>query len=82
MKYDVIYTNVPLYSKKNRLVGEIDILAFRDGYYDIFEVKCSFRLSKAKRQLRKIKKIISSIDTRVNNLFFFCGESGTLTEVY
>jgi predicted nucleic acid-binding Zn ribbon protein len=62
---------------KKRLIGEIDILAFKEGYYDIYEVKCSHRISKARRQVNKFKKIIS-LQNRVNNTFFFCGESGML----
>ena len=77
-EYDHILQNVPLYSKRKRLVAEIDILAYRNGYYDAFEVKCSHRLSKARRQLYKIRKILPD---RVRNTFFFCGESQTIIEL-
>ncbi|MFT4297873.1 MAG: hypothetical protein ACMXX5_01645 [Candidatus Woesearchaeota archaeon] len=75
--YDYILKNVPIYSMRNRLIGEIDILAFKEGCYDIYEVKCSHRISKAKRQVSKFKKIISQ-QNRVKDTFFFCGESGLL----
>jgi len=65
---------------RKRLIGEIDILAYKEGYCDVYEVKCSYRISKAKRQMKKIKKILSPL-SRVRNCFFFCGESGTLLAV-
>jgi len=61
-------------------VGEIDILAFKDNYCDIYEVKCSYRKSKAKRQLSKIRKIVSR-KSKVRNVFFFCGESGRMEAI-
>jgi hypothetical protein len=73
--YDYILKNVPLYSKRKRLVAEIDILAFKKEYCDAYEVKCSHRITKARKQLGKIKKLMSS---RVRNTFFFCGESGLI----
>lgn len=76
-EYDQILTNVPLYSKKHRLVAEIDILAIKDDYCDIFEVKCSYRITKARHQLKKIKKLLSSF-SKVRKSFFFCGESQRL----
>jgi len=72
---------VPLYSKRRRLVAEVDILAFEDGFCDIYEVKCSHRISKARRQVRKIKKILSLDSNNVRDGFFFCGESGNLLPV-
>ncbi|MFT4303821.1 MAG: hypothetical protein ACMXYG_04590 [Candidatus Woesearchaeota archaeon] len=69
--------HVPLYSRRNRLIGEVDIIGFKDGYCDLYEVKCSYRISKAKRQITKFKKILST-GSNVRNGFFFCGESGSL----
>jgi|GEM_PF-1210178 len=77
--YDVIFRNVPLYSKRKRLVGEIDILALKDGYCDVYEVKCSNRRHKAKKQLKKLKKIMS-LESRLRKTFFFCGDSGSILE--
>jgi hypothetical protein len=77
--YDILLRNVPLYSEKRRLVGEIDLLAVRpDGVIDIYEVKCSYRVSKARRQLRKFRKLLSA---NVQNCFFFCGESQSIEVV-
>jgi hypothetical protein len=77
--YDSIFTNVPLFSrsKKPRKIAEIDILAIRDNSCHIYEVKCSYRKTKAKRQLLKIKRIIPNI----KRMFFFCGESGMLEAI-
>jgi hypothetical protein len=71
---------VPLYSPKKRLVGEIDVLAFKDDVCDIYEVKCSYRIAKAKRQLEKVKKHIEKASP-VRNIFFFCGEAESLVWV-
>jgi len=75
--YDILEKNIPLHSKRKRLVAEIDLLAEKNGIYDIYEVKCSHRILKAKRQLTKIKKIISK-NRKVRNSYFFCGESKQL----
>ncbi|MBS3106596.1 hypothetical protein J4419_02955 [Candidatus Woesearchaeota archaeon] len=47
--YDLLLQNVPIYSQRRRLVAEIDVLAMKEGVYDIYEVKCSHRVSKARR---------------------------------
>ncbi|MBC8495775.1 hypothetical protein H8D36_06485 [archaeon] len=76
--YNEILTNIPLYSqKKGRRIAEIDILAFHNDGCDIYEVKCSYRPVKAKKQLTKIKRLVPN----VKNTFFFCGESGVLESV-
>jgi hypothetical protein len=83
--YDKVLTNVPVYSsntknkKKRRVIAEIDILALKDNFCDIYEVKCSKRRIKARRQLTKIKKLLP--DANINNMFFFCGESGSLEQI-
>ena len=78
--YDVLHTNIPLFSSKNRPIAEIDIIAKKGNKYDIYEVKCSHRPTKAKKQLSKIKKVLSKT-VKVRNAFFFCGESGKLLEM-
>ncbi|MBI5398580.1 hypothetical protein HZB03_03895 [Candidatus Woesearchaeota archaeon] len=79
-RYDLLQTHVPLFSKRHRCVAEIDILAMKGDFYDIYEVKCSHRIAKAKKQLRKIKKLLSTT-SRIRQVFFFCGESKTLIQV-
>jgi hypothetical protein len=80
--YDSIYVNVPIYSRKRRRnrkrkVAEIDILAIHGDIWDVFEVKCSYRKTKAKKQLHRIRKLLPNIE----NTFFFCGESNTLEAI-
>ena len=74
--YDEVLLNVPLYSKRKRLVGEIDLVGIKDGSYDIYEVKCSYRIAKARRQLEKIRNHMR--DYRIKDAFFFCGASRAL----
>lgn len=80
--YDSIERNVPIYSKKKRnrqrLVAEIDILAMKEGTYDIYEVKCSHRFYKARKQLSKIKKLLNKESMKIGNAYFYCGESKLL----
>jgi len=68
---------VELFSKKNRKVAEIDILAVKGDEYFIYEVKCSYRIKKAIKQLKKIKKLLPDI----SKMFFFCGESQSIDVV-
>ena len=79
-QYDFLLRHVPLYSSRRRLIGEIDILAIAGGHCDIYEVKCSYRLSKARRQLKKIKKILSR-DSLVRDSFFYCGGARKLVKI-
>jgi len=79
-EYDQILRNIKLYSKKRRISAEIDILAIKGNHCDIYEVKCSNRIVKAKKQLTKIRKILSKEYT-INNTYFFCGASGKIIEL-
>ncbi|MBI2572800.1 hypothetical protein HYV86_02995 [Candidatus Woesearchaeota archaeon] len=79
--YDSILTHVPLYQthkRKQRLIGEIDILARKGNYYDIYEVKCSPRMVKARKQLRKIRKVSNF---NISRMFFYCGSSAMLIKI-
>ena len=75
--YDSLSTNVRLFSKKGRVLAEIDLLAVRENSCHVYEVKCSYRITKARKQLLRIKRLMP----HVTNMFFFCGESGLLKEV-
>lgn len=70
--YDVIFTHVPLYSRRNRCVGEIDVLALKDGYCDVYEVKCGPRAVKAKKQLKKLRKVMS-LESNLRKTFYYWG---------
>ena len=53
-KYDSVSKHVAVKAKK-RMLAEVDVLAKKGNDVDIYEVKCSPRVVKAKRQLKKIK---------------------------
>ena len=73
-RYDSISTNVKIKSKK-RSLGEIDILAKKGNKIDLYEVKCSYRILKAKKQLNRIKRLLKLEESRS---YFYCGSSGIL----
>ena len=75
--YDSISLNVPVKSYK-RSLGEIDIVAKKGDRYDIYEVKCSYRILKAKKQLHRIKKYLGFKNIRS---YFYCGNSKLLVTV-
>jgi hypothetical protein len=79
--YDTIYRGLPLYSTKGRLVGEIDLLAVNKYAVDIFEVKCSFRPVKAKKQLERIVKVFDCKDDQDVSTWFYCGEAEKLVKI-
>ncbi|MBT3465568.1 hypothetical protein HOD20_00200 [archaeon] len=73
-EYDSLSTNVELKNKK-RSVAEIDILAKKGNEYDIYEVKCSYRITKARRQMKKIQK---HLKFKIANKYFYCGATSGL----
>jgi hypothetical protein len=73
-RYDSISTHVPFsISKKSK--GEVDIFAVKGKSIDLYEVKCSHRITKAKKQLKRARKHIG----HSGNSYFYCGSSGMLT---
>ncbi len=77
--YDVILKGVPIYSGRKRLIGEIDMIGIKNDFWDLFEVKCSHRITKAKLQLRKFRKLLHNKNVR--RTYFFCGDSGLLLKI-
>ncbi|MFH1916893.1 MAG: hypothetical protein ABIJ21_06555 [Nanoarchaeota archaeon] len=73
-EYDYFLRHIPLISSRGRLVGEIDLVGVWGERVDIFEVKCSFRIIKARRQLQKIRKYIG----KNAGYYFYCGTSKTI----
>ncbi len=69
--------NVKL-KRNKRLIGDIDIYARKGDKIDIYEVKCSYRLAKAKKQLEKAKKFLGLNDV---TRYFYCGESDLLLKI-
>ena len=75
--YDYISTNVLLRHSK-RSLGEIDIVAKKGNRLDLYEVKCSYRIVKARKQLKRIKRILNLENVRS---YFYCGNSNVLVTV-
>lgn len=74
--YDAIERNVVLSSKKCRR-AEIDLIGYKDDEMHIYEVKCSYRCIKAKRQLLRILRLLK----RPAVAFFYCGSADRLERV-
>jgi len=75
--YDILFINMEL-KRNKRLVGEIDIYARKGTRVDLYEVKCSYRIVKAKKQLKKLKNYLK-LDKGHN--YFYCGNSDLLVEL-
>jgi hypothetical protein len=60
------------------MLGEIDILGIKGKKVHVFEVKCSYRIVKAKKQLMRIKKYLAAEDI---SLFFYCGKSNFMQRI-
>ena len=69
--------NVKIHERK-RSLAEIDIIARRGNQIDIYEVKCSHRIFKAKKQLVRIKRILNIPES---DAYFYCGASKMLVTV-
>ena len=75
--YDSISLNVPVKDYR-RSLGEIDIIAKKGDRLDLYEVKCSFRILKAKKQLKRLKTILNIKNA---GSYFYCGNSKALVTV-
>lgn len=76
-KYDFISVNVKIAGKK-RSLGEIDIIAKKGNKVDLYEVKCSHRIVKARKQLNRMKRLMNLNKSRA---YFYCGSSESLVSV-
>jgi len=76
-KYDSISMNVKIAGSK-RSLGEVDLIARKGDKVDLYEVKCSHRILKAKKQLKRIKRILNMPRAAA---YFYCGSSGNLVSV-
>ena len=72
-EYDSLSTNVKI-KKKKRSLGEVDVLAKKGKLIDLYEVKCSFRIVKARKQAKSLRKHLQEI----NNIYFYCGATSSL----
>ena len=77
-RYDSLSTNVKIRNSK-RSIAEIDVLARKGKRYHTYEVKCSHRITKAKKQLKRIRRIIGFDNTHA---YFYCGSSKSLMLVF
>ncbi|MEK6967489.1 MAG: hypothetical protein AABX51_02555 [Nanoarchaeota archaeon] len=71
--YDSVTPNYKIHGNK-RAIGEVDILARKGERLDLFEVKCSHRPIKAKKQLLRLRKYFGG----TGDSFFYCGSSRLL----
>lgn len=76
-RYDSISVNVKVTGKK-RSLGEIDLIARKGKKIDIYEVKCSHRIVKARKQLKRIQRLMN---LNRASTYFYCGSSGMLVSV-
>lgn len=73
-RYDFISTNVKISGRK-RSLAEIDLIGRKGNTIDLYEVKCSHRVLKAKKQLERAKRILRLDNSKS---YFYCGSSGAL----
>ena len=59
-------------------LGEIDLVAKKGHNIDLYEVKCSYRILKAKKQLKRMKRLMNLDKSRA---YFYCGSSECLIDV-
>ena len=71
--YDSISTNIKI-NKKKRSLFEIDVLARRGDDLDIYEVKCSYRIAKARKQARSFRRYLK----KISNIYFYCGATESI----
>ncbi|MBI2144797.1 hypothetical protein HYU18_00580 [Candidatus Woesearchaeota archaeon] len=78
--YDSVSKHVTVRAKK-RMLAEVDVLAKKGESVDIYEVKCSPRVVKAKRQLRKLSRYLGG-SMNIANYYFYCGSSHSLMTIF
>jgi hypothetical protein len=75
-EYDEVAEYVLLESQKCTQ-AEIDLIAFKDDEVHVFEVKCSYRIVKAKKQLKRIARLLDGpVET-----YFYCGSADKLIKI-
>jgi len=68
------------------MAGEIDVLACNGKSCDIYEVKCSRRIVKAKLQLSRLRKSIDKNNSNnkkfsIRHVYFYCGEADKIEKL-
>lgn len=74
--YDYLILDYNIRNNKRNL-GQVDLAGVKGTKTDLYEVKCSFRIHKAVKQLKRAQRMMNVH----GNLFFYCGSSGQLQEV-
>ena len=74
-RYDSLSKFITLKAKK-RMLAEVDVLARKGDHVDLYEVKCSPRITKAKRQLRKVSRYLTN--QNIENCYLYCGSSHSI----
>ena len=75
-RYDYLILDYEI-GKSKRTLGQVDLAGVKDRNIDLYEVKCSYRIHKAEKQLRRARRIM-----RIKGqLYFYCGSSGQIEEV-
>jgi len=80
-QYDSVHRHVVLYGfkrRKRKVIGEVDLIGVRKDGLDLYEVKCSHRVVKARKQLRKAKRILNEQNAKT---YFYNGESGQIHSI-
>lgn len=75
--YDDISTHLEL-KRKRRVIAEVDVVARKGDTYHLFEVKCSYRITKARKQLHRAQHLFGNEKTVC---FFYCGMGKSLVEL-
>ena len=77
-RYDVLYTHYPIFGRKCQL-AEIDLMGIKGDTIDVYEIKCSPRIVKARKQLSRIKRLLNAKHASMQvNTFFYCGLSNAV----
>jgi len=75
-RYDYLILDYEI-GKSKRTLGQVDLAGIKEDKTDLYEVKCSYRIHKAQKQLKRAKKIM-----KINgSLFFYCGSSGKIEQL-
>jgi hypothetical protein len=74
-RYDSVIIDHEIRDKK-RAIAQADLIGIKDGQVDVYEVKCSYRIHKAGKQLKRLKRLMHAAHT-----YFYCGSSGSLEEI-
>ncbi len=72
-KYDFMAKNVEYRDRKTGLVmGEIDLLGFRDGKYDLYEVKSYGDKAGKTRAALQLNRARENLGLEIANMYYLC----------